>query len=441
MSDTDLRAFLARLEERGDLVRIGREVDPKFELSAVLRHVQRELAKAVIFEHVKGYNIPVVSNLWGHYDRVGMILDVDKTLLAKSWGGLEDNLAQHPAGLGTIKPDDYEEISLDELPIITHCEKDGGPYITGGVALARDPATGTNNLSYHRMQVISNEELRLRITPGHHLAVYHEAAEASKEPLPVAILIGAPPSVMLAAGSRLPLYTDELRLAAAFEDHSLSAHQCQTIDLQFPTGTEIVIEGEILPGVRKAEGPFGDFLDYYIPVQDNHVMKVRGVFKRPGALYYDIFSGSVEELLLLAVPVAANIYRAVHRVVPSVIDVACWPFVYNCVVKMHEQFDGQAKQALLAALGAEPTWVKICTVVDEDVDIYDPADVIWAVSTRSRPDRDVIVIPGVPSFRRDPEQIHWGRLGIDATIPPDYAPRFERKRVPGEKEVKLSDYL
>lgn len=98
-------------------------------------------------------------------------------------------------------------------------------------------------------------------------------------------------------------------------------------------------------------------------------------------------------------------------------------------------------QALLAALGAEPTWVKVCTIVDEDVDIYDPNDVIWAVSTRSRPDRDVIVVPAVPSFRRDPEQIHWGRLGIDAAIPPDYAPRFERKRVPGEEEVKLSDYL
>lgn len=113
---------------------------------AVLRRVQRELGKAVIFERVKGSDVPVVSNLWGHYDRVGMVLGVERTALARTWGNLEDSLASYPQGLGPITPGEYEEIGLDELPISVHCEKDAGPYITGGVALARDPESGGKHL-------------------------------------------------------------------------------------------------------------------------------------------------------------------------------------------------------------------------------------------------------------------------------------------------------
>ena len=246
---------------------------------------------------------------------------------------------------------------------------------------------------------------------------------------------------MLAGAARLPLRVDELRLAAALSGARLPMQRCHTLDLSFPAGTEVVIEGELLCNVREPEGPFGDFMDAYLPVGLNPVLKVNSVRVRRDALYYGLLSGSIEQLLVMGVPTAANIYRALHRVVPSVSDVAIWPYAYQCVIKMREEFDGQAKQALLAALAAEPSYLKMATVVDEDVDIYNPADVAWAVACRMRPDRDVMVIPNVPSFRLDPEGLHWGRVGIDATVAFGRWQETERRRIPGEESLRLSDYI
>jgi UbiD family decarboxylase len=441
MPALDLRSALSILAARGDLVHVAREVDRRFEVTAVLRRLQNADNRAVIFEHVRGSRLRVASNLFGSYSRISALLDLPPAAIARTWATHEEQLAKWSDSTVEAPDRDYITVALADLPILTHCEKDGGPYITAGVILAQDPASGIPNLSYHRMQLQGPNRLGLRITPGNHLGVYQAMAEEAGEALPVAILIGAPSAVMLAAAARLPLYTSELRLAAALQGQAISMQPCRTTPLSFPVGTEVVLDAEILPGVREPEGPFGDFMDEYIPVGPNHVLHVHAAYMRPDALYYGLLAGSVEQGLLMGVPTAAAIYRAVQRVVPSVSDVTMGAFAYHYVVKMHEEFDGQAKQALLAALGAEPSYVKTCTVVDEDVNIYDPADVAWAVATRCRPDRDIVVIPGVPSFRRDPEALHWGRLAIDATQPFGAGDRFERRRIPGEAGIRLTDYL
>jgi UbiD family decarboxylase len=131
----------------------------------------------------------------------------------------------------------------------------------------------------------------------------------------------------------------------------------------------------------------------------------------------------------------------VKKWVPSVINVACWPMIQFCVIQMEKQYEGQPRKALLAAFGAELTRILFAVVVDADVDIYDPSDVIWAMTTRCRPDRDTFTIPDVPSFGRDPHQVHWGRLGIDATRPLQWPAEFERKKVPGAGHIRFEDYL
>ena len=126
---------------------------------------------------------------------------------------------------------------------------------------------------------------------------------------------------------------------------------------------------------------------------------------------------------------------------PGIIDVTCQPFVLHTVVKIRQEYEGHGRQVLLAVFGAEPTWAKVCTVVDEDVDIYNMDDVMWAVLTRSRPDKNVMIIPDTPSFYRDPHKDHWGRMGIDATVPFNRRADFERKRIPGADTVDLAAYF
>jgi 4-hydroxybenzoate decarboxylase len=437
-----LRDFVARLDATGRLLRVRKEVDPRFELAAVLRAVQRSSNLPVLFERVTGTRFPVVSNVCGSYESIAGILGVEPGQVVRRWAALMAGPA--PPAHAAAPPggaDDLEEISLFDLPLVTYCEKDAGPYLTAGVIAARDPETGRLNLSYHRMQMIDPGELRCRLSPSGDLFRMHARAERDGRALEAAVLLGISPALMLAAGTTVGPDESELQLAERIAGHPFALRACRTVDLAVPATADIVIEGELLAGVRKPEGPFGEWMDYYVPVTDNHVFRVRRVVARPDALFYAILSGSTEEITLTAVPTAGSIYRAVRTWVPTVTDVACWPLLQFCILQMRKQFEGQPRKAILAAFGAEMNRILYCVAVDEDVNIRDLKDVVWAMSTRCRPDRDIFQIPDVPSFARDPHQVHWGRLGIDATAPSEWPAEFERKRIPGAETVRLEDYL
>jgi UbiD family decarboxylase len=288
---------------------------------------------------------------------------------------------------------------------------------------------------------VSDHELRCRLAPRHHLTLYHEKAERMGRPLEAAMLIGTPPEVFLAAAAPIPYDEDEIALAASLAGQPVAMRACRHIDLLVPAATEIVIEGRFIANERRPEGPFGEFMGYYVPVGDNAVFEVLGVSARPDALFHSINCGSPEEVLTLELSVAANIYQRVSAVLPGIVDVTCLPFVLQSVVQIRQQYEGHARQVLLSVFGAEPTWAQFCTVVGEDVDIYDLDDVTWAVLTRSRPDRDVVIIPDTPSFYRDPHKDHWARMGIDATAPFARREEFLRKRVPGVEHVRLGEWF
>jgi UbiD family decarboxylase len=436
-----LRSFLAQLDAEQRLVRIKKEVEPKFELAAVLRQVQRVLDRPVVFEKVRGTAFPVVSNLCGSYEGVGRVLGVEPDAVVRTWAGLVADRRAVPAAPVAPGVDDHEECSLLDLPQLTFCEKDAGPYITAGVVLARDPDTGRVNLSYHRMQIVDASELRCRLSSSGDLYRMHAKAEQRGQPLEVAVLIGNAPALMVTAGATIGPDESELELAEHIAGCRFPLRRCRTVDLEVPAATEIVIEGTLLPDVRRPEGPFGEWMDYYVPVTDNHVLSVRRVTARRGALFYAILSGSTEEITMSSIPTAGSIYRAVRTWVPTVSDVACWPLLQFCVLKLKKQFEGQPRKAILAAFGAEMNRILYCVAVDEDVDIRDLKDVVWAMSTRCRPDRNIFQIPDIPSFARDPHQIHCGRLGIDATAPLEWPAEFERKKIPGADQVRLEDYL
>lgn len=438
---SDLRGFLAYLAARQQLIRIRKEVDPKFEVAAVTKHVQQHANLPVLFERVRGTTFPVVSNLYGNYALDAALLGTERSGLAARWTAIMSDGGAPPAAGAAAPTPGIRAITVPELPHITYCEKDAGPYLTAGVVLVRDPETGVPNLSYHRMQIIDSKEVRARLSRAGDLFRIQEKAEREHRALPVAVLIGNPPAISLAAAASIPAGTSELALAERMAGRRFAMRRCETVDLEVPADVDFVLEGEILPNVRRPEGPFGEWQDYYVPTTDNHVIEIRRVTARDEAVFHAIVSGSTEELALSAIPNAALIYKAIRAFDPWVKDVVCYPWPQFCVVSITKRYEGQAQKAMLGAMGAETNRLLYCVVVDDDVNIHELNDVVWAMATRCRPDRGIMQIPNVPSFARDVHQIHWGRLGIDATAPLQWRDEFERKRYPGLESIRLEDYL
>ncbi|MBB3063756.1 UbiD family decarboxylase [Limibacillus halophilus] len=437
-----MREYIERLRQRGELVEIDREVDPKHELAAVTAAAHKRWGKPILFHNVAGTTLPVVTNLYGARERIAEILGIEPDDFCRQWNKLATLGAQSESG--NAQPIEIPEIvdcKMSDLPLITYSEKDAGPYFTSAMFFAKDPETGVGNLSFHRSMYVNDDELRCRLAPRHHLTLYHEKAEQKGQYLEAAMIIGTPPTAFLSAAAPLPYDVDELKVAGQLAGKPIPLRKCKHIDLMVPAHTEIVIEGRFLPNERREEGPFGEFMGYYTPVGLNAVFEVLGVTRRKDAIFHSILCGSAEEVLTLELSVAANIYQKISAVLPGIVDVTCQPFVLHTVVKIKQQYEGHARQVLMAVMGADPTWAKVCTVVDEDVDIYSMDDVMWATLTRSRPDKDMIVIPETPTFYRDPDKDHWGRVGIDATAPFSRRAEFERKRIPGVGAVRLEDYV
>jgi UbiD family decarboxylase len=438
-----MRAFMNKLRARGELLEVRRPVDPKHELAAVTDAAHKRWGKPILFHSVIGSRLPVLTNIYGSRARLAEIIGIGPDDFCKQWNNLATIAGARaaPSAPPAEEPPTYVDCRLQDLPLITYSERDAAPYFTSAMFLAKEPETGVQNLSFHRSMYVSDAELRCRLAPRHHLTMYHEKAEQRGEYLEAAMLIGPPPATFLSAAAPLPYDADEMEVAARLQGAPIPMRRCKHVDLMVPATTEIVIEGRFLPNVRRDEGPFGEFMGYYTPVGQNAVFEVLGVTRRTDAIFHSILCGSSEEVLTLELSVAANIYQRISAVLPGILDVTCQPFVLHTVVKIKQQYEGHGRQVLLAVFGAEPTWAKSCTVVDEDVDIYSMDDVMWAVLTRSRPDKDVLIIPETPSFYRDPHKEHWGRLGIDATAPFGRRHEYERKRIPGANRVDLTRYF
>ncbi|MGQ7933665.1 UbiD family decarboxylase [Paraburkholderia sp. D1E] len=438
-----MRHYLSRLRARGELLSVTREVDPRYELAAVARRLQQETTKPVLFENVRGSTMPVLLNLYTDHDRLREIIrcNPDETFCARL-----DREITLAATLDTptetvAHPADWITGKLSDLPIPTYHERDGAPYITAGVFLAKDPDTGRSNLSFHRSMVVSDDELRIRLGSSHDLARFQARAEARGEALEAVILIGPAPEIFMSACVSLPPDGDEMSLAATMRGGPIAMRRALTVDLDVPLSAEIVIEGRILPNVRRPEGPFGEFMGYYVEVGDNHVFEVTHVGWRQGAVFQGLICGSDEDLRPLEAATAARIYKNVASQVRGVLDVSCQPTVMNTIIKIDKQYDGHAQHALLAALGSHLDYNKLVIVVDKDVDIYNLDEVIWAFLTRGRADTRTMVLHDVPGFYRDPHKDHWGRLAIDATKPWGREAEFERKKIPGLDSIVLGDYL
>lgn len=435
-----MRDYIAKLRERGELTIIDTPVDPEFELAAVTQRLQERSDHIILFRNVIGASMPVITNIYGSRRRMCEMIGATDGNFCRRWTELYPGKREEQKA---AKKTEYLRISgsLSDLPQITYFERDGGPYITSALFLAKNPQNKIANLSFHRSQCISDDELRVRLGSTHDLAHYQKLAEQAGEPLPAALLIGTAPEVFIAACASLPINEDELTAAAAISGKAIAMQKCRTIDLEYPGATEIVVEGQFLPNVLRPEGPFGEFMGYYVPIGDNAVFEVLDVHWREDALFHSINCGSPEDMHPLDFAISTRIYRSLLERVPGIVNVACYPNLMNTVVQIRQQYEGHARHVLLAAIGAHLDYSKSCMVVDEDVDIYNLDDVLWAYLTRGRADTRAFILKDMPGFYRDLHKDHWGRLAIDATKPFDRQQEFERKRIPGADSLDLGKYV
>jgi 2,5-furandicarboxylate decarboxylase 1 len=447
----DLRTYLDRVkcDHPEDFVTVAREVDPAYELTAATVKLEQEGKRrpVLLFEKVKGSSFPVLTNLHASRARLALAIGAKPETMQQAYlAALEKPTAPKVLSRAPVKDVILTggKIDLYSLPQIVHHEDDAGPYITAAISFAQEPGGGVWNCAYNRLMIKGRDTTSIHLTLGKHLWEFYRVAEARGEPLPVAFAIGVHPAIALGALAIGSIDEDERAIMGSLLGEPLELVRCETSDVLVPAQAEVVIEAEILPHERTAEGPFGEFTGYSLGERQRQVVKVRAVTHRKDALFQDICVGHLDHLMLSTTPIEANLYRAVRAVVPSVKAVRV-PAPFTCYVSIEQRVPGQGKNAITAVLDAD-LYMKRIVVVDHDVDIFNERQVNWAIATRCQPDRDLVVIGNARGSDLDPsakEEGYTAKWGVDATAKPSLDAYTPRHRIPRDvwQRIKLKDFL
>jgi len=439
---TTLRAWLDHLAARDRLAVIRPGTALKFEIAAIAKKLDGE--KATLFPRPDNHPMPVLSGLTSDRQWMAEAMGVEPSeLLARFQDAALNPLPWQEVKSAPAQEVVHRDVDLTkQLPIPTHNEHDNGAYITAGLMIARNPKTGVQNVSIHRLQVSGPNRLGALLLPRH-TYTFFDMAERAGQPLDVAIVVGVDPLTLLASQAIAPIDFDELTIAGALHGAPLPVVKCVTNEVRVPAEAEIVVEGRLLPNVREMEGPFGEFPQYYGEPAKRHVIEVTALTHRKDAMFHTIVGGGLEHLLLGGIPREATLLAHLRRSFPTVRDVhlarggVCR---YHLYVQIDKRQEGEAKNIMLGAFAGHYD-VKHVIVVDTDVDIHNPAEVEWAVATRFQADRDLVVIKESQGSKLDPSTRDGvgAKMGLDATKPLDAEEmKFKRIRVPGEDQVDLA---
>ena len=446
----DLRAFLehVRREQPEDFLLVCREVDPAFEITAITVKLEQEARRRpiILFEKVKGTPFPVLTNVHAGRARLaGAIRTTSDEMQRAYLSAMEHPIAPRIVDKAPVKDVVLtgDRIDLYQLPQILHHQDDAGPYITAAISFARDPSGGAWNCAYNRLMIQGRDKTSIHLTLAKHLWEFQRSAEAQDTALPVAFAIGVHPAIALGCLAIGSIDEDERAVMGGLLGEPLELVKCETSDVLVPAHAEMILEGEILPHERTAEGPFGEFTGYSLGERRREVLSIRAVTHRRDAIFQDITVGHLDHLMLSTTPIEANLYRAVRAMVPTVKAVRV-PAPFTCYVSIEQRVSGQAKNAILAVLGAD-LYMKRVVVVDHDVDVFNDRQVNWAIATRCQPDRDIAVITNARGSDLDPstnEDGNTAKWGLDATAKPSLAAFTPRHRIPKEvwQRIDLKDF-
>lgn len=441
----DLREFIHRLESEGELARIKHEVSPILEMTEIADRVVKGNGKAILFENPKGYNIPVLMNAFGTEKRMKMALEVERfeeigerllnilrfkpESLFDGLKGLSKikelkNFIPKKVKKGACKEILMERPNILKFPILKCWPRDGGRFITLPIVITKDPETQEINVGMYRMQVFDEKTTGMHWQIHKHGALhYKKLKEMGKDKLEVAVAIGVDPAILYSATAPLPENFNEFTFAGFVRRERVKLVECETVDLLVPANSEIVLEGYVKVDELKPEGPFGDHTGYYTPVEPYPVFHVECITHREDPIYHativgkppmeDAWLGKATERIFLP------IIKFMH---PEIVDInlpveGC--FHNLAIVSIKKRYPRHAKKVMFAlwSMGML-SLTKIVIVVDDDVNVHDMKEVIWAVTTRFDPAKDVIIIPDCPIDSLDHATYKpnlGGKLGIDAT--------------------------
>jgi len=464
--DQSFRGHVQNLEQQGEIVRFTKEADPRENASALGWKTYDRLGKSSLFDTLKGFpGWRLASQVVADRKKWSIALGVTPDKLIPT---LVDRIRRPLDPVMVDRKDaPVKEVvltgadaDLTKLPAMWTNERDPAPYIASGMAIIKDPETGVRNMSIHRQQVLGPKRTGFLICPRHALRIY-QMHQKKKQPMPVAIVIGAHPAIYYAAGFTSSYGLDELTIAGALLEDPVRLVKCETVDLEVPADAEIVLEGEILVDERTPEGPFGEATGNYAMEGSTEIFHLKAITHRRDPIFYGMQCGApmTDTQSITATCVETVLHDHLKNVEGGldILDVRSLGIagLMAVVIKLRPRVEGQAKTALLATLASPYLHPKLAIAVDEDIDASDLRQVFWSLTTRVHAERDVVKIPNTRIWSLDnvsdivPGMSAMYRLGtkwlIDATKPAvtqtkDRA-RFDRAMPFNYDTVDLKEFL
>jgi 2,5-furandicarboxylate decarboxylase 1 len=457
----DLRTFIDEVAAArpDDLLVVNREVDPVFELTGVLAKLEQSSQfPAVLFRKVKGSNFPVISNLTASYERLALSLGTTVHEMVPEFARrFAEPTPTRDIKSGPVKEVVWsgEEVDLGKLPLTVHNEFDAGKYISAGVMIVRDPDSGVLNAGIYRHQVQGARQLGLFTNPAFHGDHIRRKYEERNQPMEVVIAIGHHPALLMAAASRPPGIGKELEITGSLMGEPLEMTQASTVDLPVPARAEIIIEGIVPPGERQFEGTFGEWPRYYTGMGDRPYITVKAITMRRDAICQDLFAAHPEHNIVGALPRMGSLYVRIKECVPNLKAVNL-PMsgggVASCYISIAKKVEGEAKMAAFAAFSTHAS-IKHVYIVDDDIDVFNEPEVLWAMATRFEAHRDMAVIPNalgawlIPTAYKLDTNLPGGVLNtkviFDCTRPAPPAEFPKRALAPASvvEKIELDAYL
>ncbi len=453
MKYKDLRDFMALLEQRGELRRIGVEVDPYLEMTEICDRTLRRGGPALLFERPRGHDIPVLANLFGTPERVALGMGEESVAALREVGrwlaalkepepprGMKDAWSKLPVLRQVLNMNpavvrkapcqahviEGDDVDLGRLPVQTCWPGDAGPLITWALVVTRGPHKARQNLGIYRQQVIGRNKVIMRWLAHRGGALdYRDWCEARPgEPFPVAVALGADPATILGAVTPVPDTLSEYAFAGLLRGARTEVVKCLGSDLQVPASAEFVLEGVIHPGEEADEGPFGDHTGYYNEVERFPVFTIERITHRDDPIYHSTYTGRPpDEPAVLGVALNEVFVPLLQKQFPEITDFYLPPegcsYRLACV-SMKKQYPGHAKRVMFGVWSflRQFMYTKFVIVTDDDIDVRDWKDVIWAMTTRMDPARDTVIVDHTPIDYLDfasPVAGLGSKMGFDAT--------------------------
>ncbi len=448
---SDLRSFVETLRKDGELIVVKENLSTLYEIPAALKYIGEATGRAVLFNHVEGYSLPIIGNLLGSKKRLASAFGITEERLGEDY--LEKKKKTVPPHLVERGP--VQEVVINKgvhlsktLPVLTHHEKDASPYITCAITIAKDPETGMRGMGIHRIQVKDRDTIGIFLASPP-LSNFFAKAEAMDRPLEIAVVLGADPVTFFSSVIWAPAGIDKFDLAGGLRKASVPLVKAKSVDLEVPANAEFVMEGKIFPHRRDKEGPFGETTGYYF-TYDNPVAKIDLITHRKEPIYHALVPFSTEESILLDLSWELDKRVELQEAFPFVKRVHFANLMGLVTIVQIRKASENDAPAIIKHLFSHP-FVKLIIVVDEDVDPYDPKEVEWAVATRMQPDRDVLIQADLPGLMIDPSAgggrvsreffstfvTTTAKMGIDATKPLKDADRYEKIEIPERVKLKI----